>query len=79
MSLDPFAKCPSRRRLVGLVVVASEEIDFQVRCLSQTGDLVPPMWESPGAIAGGFAFAGLVLRGCEANAERFDRSNGAGG
>ena len=30
VGLDPFAKVPPGRRLVGFVVVASEEVDFQV-------------------------------------------------
>jgi hypothetical protein len=77
---DPFAHRLPRGILVGIVIVAAEKVDFQVRRLAQAGDLVTAMGDwARSRIAGRLALRGFMLPRDKANAERLDGANGAGG
>lgn len=72
MRFDPFAQCLPRSRLVGFVVVALEEVNFQVWRLSQTRYLVSTLRNRAGDITRRLSLVGIVLRRDKSNAERLN-------
>lgn len=81
MRLDPFTQGAARHRLVGIIVVAAEEVDLQVRRLAQARDLVPTLrhrsFRRCAILGGGSLVVAGGLRGEELDVERLDRSRGA--
>lgn len=77
--LDPFPQCFPRGCLVGIIIVATEEVDLQVRRLAETGDLVSAVCDwTRRSIAGRFTFGGFITGGRdESDAERLDGTNWA--
>lgn len=80
MVLDPLAQGLPCGALIGVIVVATQEEDFQVGCLAETGNLMSSMrYCHSRSITGGFALVSFSGGRDEANAKGFDRSDGTRG